>query len=113
MQKQQEEEDDRNYHKSLKTENLNKLYKNIALQTEDNIYQHHSDFWDAQMNNAAQKLSEKMDRVEENQRDQEYHDGMHTINLNKLYNGIALQVSQDHSDAFYNRVDQMAEEMEK
>lgn len=29
------------------------------------IYQHHSDFWEAQMNQAAQKLSTKMEKVEE------------------------------------------------
>lgn len=38
---------------------------------------------------------------------------MHTINLNKLYNGIALQTSQDHSDAFYERVDELAAEEDK
>jgi hypothetical protein len=67
------------------------------------------------MNIAANKLSNKMEKVEEDQREEDSHKNMHTINLNKLYNGIALQtsVSQDHSDAFYNRVDQMAEEFDK
>lgn len=65
MQKQEAEQDELNYHKSLKTENMEKLYKYIALQTGDDMYQHHSDFWDAQMNIAADRLSNKMDKVEE------------------------------------------------
>ena len=113
MQRQEAEQDELNYHKSLKTENMEKLYKFIALETGDDIYQHHSDFWESQMNIAANKLSNKMDKVEEDQEAEKADAKMHTINLNKLYNGIALQTGQDHSDAFYNRVDQLADEQEK
>lgn len=67
MQKQEAEEEDEKYHNSMKTENMEKLYKFITLETGDDmhIYQHHSDFWDAQMNIAADKLQQKMDRVEQ------------------------------------------------
>ena len=90
MQRQEAEQDELNYHKSLKTENMEKLYKFIALETGDDIYQHHSDFWESQMNIAANKLSNKMDKVEEDQEAEKADAKMHTINLNKLYNGIAL-----------------------
>lgn len=113
MQTQEAEQDEQNYHKSMKTENMEKLYKDIALQTNDDIYQHHSDFWDAQMNIAADKLSNKMDRVEENEIAEEADSHMHTINVNELYNGIAVQVAQDHSTAFYNRVDEIADAEDK
>lgn len=52
------------------------------------------------MNNAAQKLSDKMDRVEE----QQIEDASHhpTINTAELYNGIALQTQYDHHTDFWN-----------
>jgi hypothetical protein len=49
----------------MKTENMEKLYKFIALETGDDIYQHHSDFWEQMQNQAAVRLSNKMEKVEE------------------------------------------------
>ena len=65
MQKVEDDEDDNKYHQSMKTENMEKLYKFIALETGDDIYQHHSDFWEQMQNQAAVRLSNKMEKVEE------------------------------------------------
>ena len=65
MQKVEDDEEDNKYHQSMKTENMEKLYKFIALETGDDIYQHHSDFWEQMQNQAAVKLSNKMEKVEE------------------------------------------------
>lgn len=71
------------------------------LQTNvEGIYQHHSDFWEAQMDKAAQNLSAKMDKVEKAQEEDNNHHP--TTDLNELYNGIALQTKYDHHTDFWN-----------
>lgn len=64
-----QEKKTREYSTKNKDVDLADIYTDLPaenyIQTEEQgIYQHHSDFWEAQMDQAAQKLSTKMEKVE-------------------------------------------------
>lgn len=57
-----------------------------------------------------------MDKVEQEEADKvdpAMEQTHKTVNMGELYDGMAVQLNQDHTDAFNDRVEAMAEEMRK
>ena len=93
---------------------MNELYNGMALQTG---YDHHTSYWDDKVEAKAQSLAGQMHWAQEEHPElfsEEPVPNKKTVDLNDLYNGMALQTGYEHHSSFYhNRVEEETLKLEK